>query len=350
MRQGGKLHPEHGLSKRIEDQQKVRALSKHIRRGVFITLTINRDHWTREAIRQRYQRMNQTERDKARLTAERVERLPVEEIAYRVLSSRVSLCMSRRLGFKVWVRVIEPQTTSGDGWIHWHIIAEAWGTQWCKSGGFVALKRLAAALWATWGRECEGGRPDLQLVRNPDRLASYVSKYVTKGWPAIPPWLLECERSIRLVGFSKAAGDIVRQAMNIQPQRRLQADHLRKRRKRSPGKLLDRLCGSGMSCVVIQNSRYVGSLNVPWESLFMLEGRLPELNLVHDEYETFRGDVVSKPRFVLQAIIGSRQKWCEFVGRVFDAARELGVGEIIDVVRQRVRDRFANGWQKMQAA
>ncbi len=355
---GGRLDPIGGKRKRYEDWLRVKALLSRMTAGVFLTLTTDRSKWTRFRIIERWYAMAAGDREKLGLTATEINTLPVEELAYRFQAIYVSRFLSHRLGFKVWVRVVEPQTRSGNGWMHWHCVVEVAGTRWDTGNRRkpIDLKGLANACWSVWRDDYEFGMVDVQLVKSHDRLASYLSKYITKAWPAIPRWVLESSRGVRLVGFAKAAGVIVRDVMGL-PESSSDDDdgdddgdedkRKAKRAKRRP--LIDRLTESGMSCNVIQRHgrcAWAGMIDAPLWALFELVPAVPGLRIVRRTWQTFKGQV--EKMGLVWAGEWTRDGPRSAMNRVMTALERHGLLERIDLEKRRRREQMLDSWELMQ--
>lgn len=238
---GGKLDPKGGMAARLKDLQKFQHLGMIMKLPVFLTITVNREKF--ESAEQAF---NQTMRWLSRLVSE-------------------------RLGVKVWGRVAEVQTRSGDGWIHWHLLIDVGDTRYdassWKGRAWVDLKQLRADVMRYWCHNWRfggEGSQDVQPVRKRQAVAGYLSKYVVKPWPAIPQWVLR-RKIIRLVGFSLAANRILRQAgllENRNPPR-----SCRPRQRRPITALMDRLAASGLTSKVIQGRRWLGNLHGTMEDI-----------------------------------------------------------------------------------
>lgn len=196
-RSGGKFSPEGGARGRFEDLLRFRRLLSLMRLPVFLTLTLARSAFEGP------------------------------EAAYEAAMRRIGDLLTERLGVKVWGRVVEVQAESGDGWVHWHIVADAAGTCFDLSAGrgraWVDLGGLLGRLKEFWCERWGLGEPqgqELELVRSRGRMGSYLSKYVTKPWPAIPQWILS-RSMMRVVGFSRAAGRLLRGESEVDEKSRI---------------------------------------------------------------------------------------------------------------------------------
>lgn len=194
------------------------------------------------------------------LTIDR-KRFAGPEKAYEYAMPKVSELL-RFLGAKKWVRVVEVQTKSGDGWIHWHVLIDL-----AEVGGLTAARRRCWHLWRDkWGI----GGCDLDAIRK--SAAGYLAKYVTKAWPAVPHWMGASCKRFRLVGFSKLAGQIIRRKMDLPPPRPVAEARHRRKRYRKTRPLFERLASSGMTTGLIYRdadgrSKYLATVPIYWDVL-----------------------------------------------------------------------------------
>lgn len=244
-RRGGKLDPEGGKGLRVKDLRKFEALVRGMSMPVLLTLTMDR------------------------------EAFPDPAAAYRKAMPQVSDLLTERLGVRVWGRVIEVQSNSGDGWVHWHVVADMAGTTFdlsaSKGRPWVDLQRLQAEVKKWWCLRWRLGQPagqDIQLVKSREGIVGYLAGYLIKAWPAIPVWVLE-RSMMRLVGFSREANRLFR-ACGLTPERsQNEGQQLppQRRRRRPVGRLGDRLPASGLTTKVLLREggkrRFLGRLNAP---------------------------------------------------------------------------------------
>ncbi|MFA9480472.1 hypothetical protein ACERK3_19570 [Phycisphaerales bacterium AB-hyl4] len=236
---GGKLDPYGGTGKRIADLRKFEALVAAMVRAVMLTLTIDRSQFENP------------------------------EQAFDEVMPKLSRLLSERLGVKVWARVAEVQTKSGDGWIHWHILADLAGTRFETRPGFADLRAFNAAVRECWCERWSISQPagvDTQLVRSKSGIVGYIAKYLVKPWPAIPPWIGE-RKLFRLVGFSKAANELLR-LTGLLPERR-EPRWRREQRKRPLESIFKRCAASGLMCKVIHGGRWLGRLSAKAEHVML---------------------------------------------------------------------------------
>ncbi len=353
VRSGGKLDPLYGKALRLRDLRKIETLATGMRRPIFLTPTLDREAWTRDKIRVRYRAMPKGERRKVGFSSKDIDALPVEELSYRMAGLRVARLL-KLLGLRIWARVIEPQKESGDGWIHWHIVAETAGTEWC-GGWWVRLKELNAAITQVWCREWGFARTegykgfDLQLAKSTEKVAGYMAGYLVKSWPAIPPWMLESTKGVRLVGFSKGANRIIRAAMGIanEPVSGVPYDVHRKKRRRPRSKLIDRLCISGMSCKAIRDGRYIGTFPVPLDDLMLAAAAgVPGLEIKEREYTNWSG-IVKRAVVVVTKPMGDVRYGV--LADVLTFLDKFGMVERVKEVIKERRQAYLDGWWQMQS-
>lgn len=334
---GGWMDPQGGKSKRIAWLKRFEALGRACKRPVMLTLTLARTDAGPEADYDR---------------------------AFR----RVSRLLSEVLGLTVWGRVSEVQTRTGAGWIHWHILVDLGGTRWEGPGGWLRLKEFNEAAWEAWNRQWGLGSVDTQLLKSKRGAASYMVKYLVKGWDAIPTWILTSDRNLRLVGMSKQAGRLVRAALGlpepvsqapVQPTGLLgqvqEAADRRGRKKRRP--LLDRLAASGLFCKVLQWTvdragearwQFVGTLPVPWMDVLAYKSVLPHVECMTEERESPAG---RSSRAVLTMTLDddSIERARRRLGQVLEPLRRLGA---VDRARRTFAERrvaLLESWWRNQA-
>ena len=107
------------------------------------------------------------------------------------------------MGIRRWVAVMEPQAESGEGWPHWHIMADFQG-QWVDYRG-------VHERWRRWGigEQIEISRERGQGL-TPGQAVNYVTKYLVQPVKrGIPRWVLQSVKRVRRVSSSKAVGALV---------------------------------------------------------------------------------------------------------------------------------------------
>ena len=212
----------------------VEIVNGHAGRWLMITLTVDRSEWlSPEAA---YQRCNER----------------VREVARKVAVSRV------------YVTAFELQGKTGGGWPHWHLVV------WAPDERAIEeIERTVRKAWRIFDErheidEATGellstvrtsqaiGIVDVQEARTREGVAVYVSKYVTKPWTAIPPWMGEGRRQLRKLRISRGAFDWLQAVGRHRPtigSRKVARMPGRCGKRRS---LFDRMAASGNSMNVMQ--------------------------------------------------------------------------------------------------
>lgn len=195
------------------------------RRGVLVTLTIDRKQgW-----------------------------LHGPESAYAVGNERVRKALSS-LGVE-WMAAFEVQTKTGDGWPHWHAFVLL------PADDVRAADELKADLAAAW----DLGFVDVQVSASVEASATYVTKYLSKTWDALPPWMLGSRRVFRKLRISSGLYDGM-ERRGIRPrqrgERREKSDKPRHRLRR----LSVRIALSGMTSNVYQVNPETGELRWAWST------------------------------------------------------------------------------------
>lgn len=139
------------------------------------------------------------------LTVDRSKFASPQAAYLEVMEKRYLPRLMTALGVDRWLRVLEFQMKTGDGWPHWHVLADAVGKR-----GRVDLK-LAWRLWRdTWGvggldlsnNDRLLGRPVSEIIRY---LCKYMVKFPEKGFPS---WVLELS-NVRFIQGSRSVGALV---------------------------------------------------------------------------------------------------------------------------------------------
>jgi hypothetical protein len=182
---------------------------------------------------------------------------------------------------RIWVASIEPQTKTGDGWIHWHLLVyvpgdvpleecrryvrRAWSIRECVVPELVDTETGEVLQRAKFKRESIG-RVDVQEAGSRVGTATYVAKYIVKPWEAVPRWMGESTRKQRKFRLSGGFYEILERLHRHTPTRgsRKPASSGRRCRARA---LYDRMARSGSRTVVFQRHgnelRFHGVLAVP---------------------------------------------------------------------------------------
>ena len=282
--------------------------------------------------------------------------------------------LTERLGILLWGRVIEAQPDSGDGWIHWHIVADMAGTRFDltreKRRPWIDLGSLQEELKDWWcGRWKLGGvgGQDIQRVKKKGAVAGYLCKYVIKNWPAIPEWVLP-RKMLRLVGFSKAANALFRKAGMVKPRKKktkdrdgqggttmdkaqqTEPDAKKPIRRREVSPLIVRLPWSGLMCKVISCGEYIGTIKC--KESFLME-HIGEISKRFGVYFGSRS-------WVREYGNGIRSEGSQIAVRMKDATREKvarlnrwleqqGINEKNEQEAEKRTSDYLMGWEIMQA-
>ena len=144
------------------------------------------------------------------------------EMAYQRCQERVRKVAG--LLSRIWVASIEPQTKTGEGWTHWHLLVyvpnkesvarcrklveRAWSIREViapamvdeQTGEVIAReKRVRLSI----------GRVDVQEAGSVKGTATYVAKYIVKMWPAVPRWMGESTRRQRKCRLSRGFYEVL---------------------------------------------------------------------------------------------------------------------------------------------
>jgi hypothetical protein len=318
---GGKLDAEGGMGARMADLRKVEALIRSMALPCFITLSFDREAFTGP------------------------------EEAYDAGMKKLSELLSKQLGFKLWFRVIEVQTKTGDGWIHWHCVVDCGDTEFDDRAVSrlrpINLSRLQAEVKEWW---CDvwklGGRggQDIQLAKKRGAIAGYLSKYIVKPWPAIPEWILQ-RKFLRLVGFSKAANQHLRMVGLTGRCDSVAKDRDKKSSVRKPvASLGERLASSALSCKVVNKTvGFVGTIPCRVHDLLRDAVSRSAVQIVSVSYQSWGGATVSKVRFAMSKASPAALE--RLVGHVV----KMGYVEEMKSVYSERLDNLANGWWRMQS-
>lgn len=140
-------------------------------------------------------------------------------LAFQRVDDRVRKVMRVVVGHGrgIWVATIEPQTLTGDGWMHYHGIvlvpAEISDDE---------VRRRVRKSWVI--REMSEPDPEtgrrkrmtipigishVETCRDAGAGALYVAKYMAKAWPAVPQFMLDSTQRFRKARFSDAFYDLL---------------------------------------------------------------------------------------------------------------------------------------------
>lgn len=333
IRRGGKFDVEGGMAARLADLRKVEALAKVMTLPVFLTLTLERSGFASP------------------------------EAGYDQAMPKVSELL-RYLGVTMWARVAEVQTHSGDGWIHWHVLADVGATQFDLSVrmrrawiDLSALQREVKRWWCERWKLGHHAGQDIQAVKKRGAIAGYLCKYITKPWPAIPPWV-QLRKLVRTVGFSRAANEHFRQ-IGLAKERPTEDDQDNEDDAtgggRELGTIAERLASSGLECKVIaeghdeggkRRTKFLGRVACRLADVLLRKddasGHGVEVGWVTRLYQSCYS-VVHRCVFVLRdataRTVEHLNRWATAVG-ILDECRA--------VYAKRLND-LRNGWWIMQA-
>jgi hypothetical protein len=160
-------------------------------------------------------------------------------------------------GLRTYFGTSEVQSGSGDGWIHWHLLA------WIPPGDTRSLDEIRSDALRHWRVREESVDPEtgevschfepigaphcqkFEWVHTREGAARYITKYITKQWPAFPEWILKREGRWRCMRPSVGAFVMLERIHRHQRRRgsRPVPRHVR-RRARS---ILERMASSGTS-------------------------------------------------------------------------------------------------------
>lgn len=217
-------------------------------RKCFLTLTVNRRHWSSPAA------------------------------AYADCNPRVCEVM-RPLGLPVSATAFEVQGRTGAGWPHWHVLFRV------PSG--MSLQQIRRSVVRFWSfrasvvdestgevsacrRSC--GFSSVEISRSNEGSSRYLAKYCVKPWAAVPPWMGESFQQLRKIRFSRAAFSelerIGRHVVQRGARRVVLEPACGRRRRRVRRRMYDRLASSGCSLAVYRvdvdrRLRYVVDVPVP---------------------------------------------------------------------------------------
>jgi len=198
-------------------------------------------------------------------------------IAYEKAKERVRKVMSEVFGHTngIWVRSIEPQTKTGEGWIHWHIIAglpveisDAEVHRRCVKSWRVMFEHVDQSTGELTRELMSLAHPDAIHVATERRKGAgtrYVAKYFTKAWPAVPVWMGESTQRYRKGACSDAFYDVLERIhRHVRARGGRRAPGGRKLRKRT---LFQRMARSGSSWVGFKidggQRRFCGHIELP---------------------------------------------------------------------------------------
>ncbi len=302
------MDPQGGRRLQIRDLEKVKALEKRMKRPAMLTLTIDR------------------------------KRFAGPEAAYDYAMRRVSRLLTERLGAKTWLRVIEVQTKTGDGWIHWHVLIDL--------GEVGPMGDVAGRVWALWRDKWRIGGCDLQPIKR--SAAGYLASYISKKWTAVPRWMGESRKRFRILGTSTRAGEIIRAALGL-PDRIVRMRTPARRRMRKTRRLFDRLAGSGLQMAVIYRGaddvcQYFGTIGAGFNEILCAMQRVA-VPWLRCESEVYESKSSCSKRLSLQvATECTREQLTTRVSLIQEALRRCGAFDASLDRYHRARDSWRRSW------
>jgi len=202
------------------------------------------------------------------------------EVAYDVANERIRKVMAELAPRGVWCAAFEVQTKTGDGWPHWHVLA------WVPDGRPLAeLRKIMLAKWCTKTtcridtstgeviRELTDvhpiGHPDAQHIeeaRDLRGIGVYVTKYLTKAWSAVPPFMGDSVRVFRKLRISPTTYSLLEDLHRHDVKRGQRRPNGRDRRRRRRT-LFQRIAHSGATLNAFEwtgkELRFCGTLGIP---------------------------------------------------------------------------------------
>lgn len=314
---GGKLDPYGRGGGRMKDLRKFEHLGGRMKIAIMVTITTRRDIFGGDP-----------------------------EKIYTHQMPLISKLLSERLGIKIWTRIIEAQTNSGDGFIHWHILADLAGTRYELRPGWVDLRAFNADLKRWWVDKWQLAKGfNTQLVRDRKRIVGYVAKYLVKPWPAIPTWIGEKIYGPRLVGFSKAASAMLREA-GLTKERQPSAET--EKTRASPVTIFERMASSGLTCKAVTCRSYAGEVNGPLVALsFLRQNGVAKAHGIEleDKTRTYMGTrgPVARPVLVL------KNPSLRVLDKLNDLLAKSGVPALLQQIYEQRLQSLREGWHMMQA-
>jgi hypothetical protein len=244
-RDGGGFDPEGCRGVDVVRAQDIAAVVEGLGgRWVFVTLTLNREWFT------------------------------CPEAAYQRCNDYVRKVLSAMSGRGIFICAFEVQSLNGDGWPHWH------GLVWApddrslddvKAAGVKAWRTTTEHVDEVTGEVVRSreliGWVDVQAAKDRKAVGIYVSKYITKAWPAVPAWMGQSDRKFRKVRWSDGVYDVIERLHRrdrVRGSRR--PSSLRGRRPARP--LFERMASSASSLDVFKVGRwgereYVATVPIP---------------------------------------------------------------------------------------
>lgn len=204
------------------------------------------------------------------VTVNRVEWFDSPEDAYNHVMGKKFLArlLTKEMGVRVWLWVLEAQEKNGDGWPHWHILMdvselpgrwyhkgnrEARATKPTDSRGWVYIPHFfdlnrVHRLLLKWkiGKQCKLS-VSKEALASPEHAINYIMKYLIKmPERGYPPWMYHHHR-LRFVQGSRALGQLTEN--KYQGKCRQQFPLEIKPKEREPVERIAE-CGSRMSFII----------------------------------------------------------------------------------------------------
>ena len=183
---------------------------------------------------------------------------------------------------RIWAATIEPQTKTGEGWIHWHllvyvpnstplsqlraVVERAWSIREVIADELVDRETGEVIARAKWAR-LSIGIVKVEEAGSISGTARYVAKYMVKAWPAVPTWMGESERRQRKLRLSEGFYEVL-EKLHLHVRHRGGRKTPTGRRLKSR-RLFDRMARSGARSVVFERTKhglqFAGIIAMPLE-------------------------------------------------------------------------------------
>jgi hypothetical protein len=240
-----------------------------------------------------------------------VDRAPwlTPQAAYERLNERVRKVASAVS--RLWFNTFEVQAKTGDGWPHWHLLV------WVPPGTSPHEVRAIVRrhwVWRELSEEVDhntgeilkrhrsaprsAGFSDVQVAQHGIAVAKYISKYITKSWPALPEWILDSTRRWRKFRASQGVYEVLERLYRHEPKRGSRRPPTG--RIRSTRSVIQRITDSGSRMLTLTTRRsiddrrqFLGCLNllpsqvwrrlnhlgIPIELDCITSGRVPQITI-----------------------------------------------------------------------
>lgn len=212
---------------------------------------------------------------------------PEEAFDYVTLGRYIPRLM-QKLGIIYWFWVLEFQSKSGDGWPHWHIVADVSH----YPGNRLPKSQLQKA-WKLWRDTWRIGSVDVKLQpkKSPIHAIHYATKYLTKypdrGFPA---WVLQ-RSNVHFIAASRSVGAVVSKPLTAEQKAKVARAQALKRHSAAPARSrersaarpsIDRLAECGFSSTIIikrpsGTSSFAASIPARVQDLWLISRDHPEL-------------------------------------------------------------------------